>query len=297
MMRSGARAESAMRWQKYLMGKARFVAVSLIVFSLFASFATPASRAQGPSTESIPNHPALSDRFTFELGAYYSKSDTDASLGPAGGGTGVSVNFEDTLGLDHRNWIGIGGFLWRFSERWRIEVEYFKLQRDATRVLTTDVTWGDRIFPAGSTVDSTYDFSDIRVSTGYSFFKRRDKEIGAGFGFHVARIKASLQTTGGSVEASDVRAPLPVLNLYGVLALTDEWAARVRFDWLSLNYGAYSGDLKSSSVDVLYRPFRSVGFGLGVRTLVMNVDIDATDWRGKARTSFAGPVAFMTVSF
>jgi hypothetical protein len=269
----------------------------LLAFAVFASLTVPAARAQTASTEAIPTHPALTDRFTIELGAFYSRSTTEASLGPSSGGTGVTVNFEDTLGLEDRNWVGIGGFLWRISERWRLEVDYFQLGRDATRTLAAEVTWGDQTFPAGQTVNSSYDFSDIRVSGGYSFFKRRDKEVGVGFGVHVAKIEASLQSTGGVAEASDVTAPLPVLNLYGAFALTSEWALRFRIDWLSLNYDIYSGDIRNTTIDVLYRPFRNVGFGVGMRNLGLNVEIDDPEWHGKARTVYAGPVVFMSVGF
>ena len=168
---------------------------------------------------------------------------------------------------------------------------------DATRTLAADVTWGDQVFAAGTTVNSSYDFTDYRISAGYSFFRRRDKELGAGFGVHVAKIDASIATTGGIVEGSDVTAPLPVLNLYGTFALTNEWAVRMRLDWLSLNYDVYSGDLRNTAFDVLYRPFRNVGFGLGVRNLVLNVEIDDTKWRGNARTVFTGPTVFMSIGF
>jgi hypothetical protein len=90
---------------------------------------------------------------------------------------------------------------------------------------------------------------------------------------------------------------LPVLNLYGTFALTNEWAMRVRMDWLSLSYDQYSGDIRSTLVDVIYQPFRNVGFGLGMRNLIVDLDVDATNWQGKARTSFSGPNAFITVSF
>jgi hypothetical protein len=265
-----------------------------LLLAMCGSLLAVTARAQ---TEAIPSHPALTDRFSFELGAYNSRASTQASFGPSTGGVGVIVDFEQTLGLEERNLSAIGGFLWRITDRWRLEVDYFSLNRDATRTLATDVTWGNQTFVAGSTVNSKYDFSDIRVSGGYSFFKRRDKELGVGLGLHVAGIKTSLQASGLGAEATDVTAPLPVLNLYGTFALTSEWAVRFRMDWLSLNYDAYSGDLRSTAIDVLYRPFRHVGFGMGLRTFVLDVEIDKTDWRGQARTTYTGPTAFVNVSF
>ncbi|MGH8642652.1 MAG: hypothetical protein ACRET6_13145 [Burkholderiales bacterium] len=269
----------------------------LASLAVFASLTVATARAQSPAPEAIPNHPALSDRFTFEIGGYFSRSSTQASLGPPAGGVGAVIDFENTLGLDERNLSGIAAFTWRITDRWRLDAEYFSLNRNAARQLDAQVTWGDKVFPIGTTVETKYDFSDIRVSGGYSFFKRRDKELGIGVGLHVAGIKASLQAAGVGAEAGDVLAPLPVLNLYGTFALTNEWAVRFRTDWLSLNYDVYSGDLRSTTIDVLYRPFRHVGFGLGARNFVLDVKIDDPDWRGRARTSFNGPTAFMTMSF
>jgi hypothetical protein len=280
------------------MTKSRSGVMLLLALTVFVSLSVVAARAEAASTEGvIPNHPALNDRFAFELGAFYFQTTTQASLtGPNGGG-GVVINFEDALGLQDRSWGGIGGFLWRMTERWRLEVEYFSLDRSASRTLATEVRWGDRVYPVGATVNSSYDFSDTRVSVGYSFFKRRDKELGVGVGLHMASIKASIESTGTSAEAADVLAPLPVLSIYGAFALTDQWAVRMRADWLSLTYDIYSGDVRNIAMDVLYQPFRHVGFGLGMRSLALDVSIDDPKWRGQARTAFSGPTMYMTVSF
>ncbi len=277
--------------------KTRFGVMWLLALTLFASLAVATAQAQTASTEAVPNHPALNDRFVFELGGFYFQTATQASLtGPNGGG-GVVIDFEDALGLEDRNWGAIGGFLWRMTERWRLEVEYFQLNRSASRTLATEVHWGDKVYPVGATVNSSYDFSDARVGVGYSFFKRRDKELGVGFGLHMATIKTSIESSGTGGEATDVLAPLPVLSFYGAFALTDQWAVRMRGDWLSLNYDIYSGDVRNIAMDVLYQPFRHVGFGLGVRNLVIDVSIDDPKWHGRARTGFSGPTMYMTVSF
>jgi len=273
----------------------RWLTVLTVLGGLHVGIAVAADAT--PPSEPIPNHPALRDRFTFVLGAYSPKTTTDALLTPASGGSGVGVNFEDTLGLDDRNLVGFGGFRWRFSERWRMEAEYFSLSRDATRTLAADVTWGDQTFSKGTTVNSTFDFSDLRLGAGYSFFKTRDKELGLGFGAHVAKMKADVNAAGIGAEGADVLAPLPVLNLYGLFALTNEWAVSMRADWLSLSYGAYTGDIRNTALDVLYQPFRHVGFGFGARALNIDVSIDNTNWHGSAKMAFQGPIAFVTASF
>jgi hypothetical protein len=272
-------------------------ATAALVIGICPTFVAEIARAETPAGETIPDHPLLRDSFVFSLGGYYARTATTASLAPSGGGTGVAVDFEDTLDLDKRNLTPIAGFMWRFSERWRVELEYYAVGRDATRALATDVQWGDQTYPIGTTVDTTFDFSDARVSVGYSFFKRRDKELGVGLGLHVSGIKAGISAAGSSAEAKDVTAPLPVVNLYGLFALTNEWAVRMRADWLSLTYGDYSGDVRGMGLDVLYQPFRHVGFGLGLRGLMMDVTIEDPEWHGEARMSYTGPTVFLTASF
>lgn len=267
-------------------------ATLLLLFSI-----VPVTAVSAAADEVIPTHPALNAKFAFTLGAYNSRSTTAASLGPSSGGTAVLISFEDTLGLDERTLTPFANFLWRFSDRWRLEVDYYEISRDANRALATDVTWGDTTFPAGTGVDSSLDFADVRTSVAYSYFQRKDKDFGVGLGLHVSSIKASINSISTGSDNGDVTAPLPVVNFYGMVALTNEWAVNMRGDWLSLTYGDFSGDVRDIKIDVLYQPFQHIGFGLGVRSLTIDLEIDRSDWRGNARLNFQGPTIFMTATF
>ena len=86
------------------MTQSRLKVMLLLALALFVSLAVGTARAQTASTEQIPNHPALSDRFAFQLGAFYAKTTTQASLAPAGGGAAVAIDFESALGLRTMPW-------------------------------------------------------------------------------------------------------------------------------------------------------------------------------------------------
>src|SRR5262245_1800910 len=47
-------------------------------------------------------HPALTDRYSLQIGAYAPNADTTASLNGTGGRIGTSVSFEDDLNLKDR---------------------------------------------------------------------------------------------------------------------------------------------------------------------------------------------------
>lgn len=245
----------------------------------------------------IPVHPALTDRFYLGLGGYMPTSSTSAQLNSSGGGLGAVINFEDLLGMQSQKGVPVGVARIRFAQRWRVEAEYFELNRVGAKSIDREITWGDQVFPVGTDVNSRFDFSDARVSVGYSFFKTADKEVGAAFGLHVARYNASLSAPAVGTQGGATTAPLPVLSLYGAFALTEHWAVTARIDYLSLSYEQYKGGINSAGIDVLYQPFKHVGLGLGYRSLFVKLETQADDWSGKINQSFQGPIAYVTASF
>lgn len=272
--------------------------------TLFLLYCTPlcvaAASDEAPAGEAggliIPEHPALSDRFTFMLGGYYPDTVTEARLDP-NSGAGAIIDFEEAFGLDSQKLVLEGAFRWRFAERWRLEANYFSLNRTATRVLEREIDWGDETFLIGESVDTRFKISDLRTAVGYSFFRRQDKELGIGLGLHASKFLASLEGSGGAAEATDVTAPLPVINFYATTAFTDAWAMSTRLDWLSMSYEDFSGDVRYVALDFLYQPFESVGFGFGYHGLLYNLEMDSNDWHGSVKQQLHGLAAFMSVSF
>jgi hypothetical protein len=259
--------------------------------------ALAALAAGSARAEETPNHPLLNDQFRVSLGGFYSESATSARLSNSNGGGGVDVNFEDALGLEERKWVGEFSGYWRISSRWRVDVDYFRLSRSATRVLASDVSWGDNTFAVGTQVSSNLTISDLRTAIGYSFFRRTDKELGIAAGVHTLGYKASIDGGTFGARTESVTAPLPVLSLYGQFALTDTWALSVRSDWLSLEYDKYSGSIRATRIDVVYQPFKHVAFGLGMHALTLKLDVQNERSKFQARSTFQGPAAFMSVSF
>ena len=74
-----------------------------------------------PDVQQIPNNPALTDTWFFGAGATFMNSNTQAEL-KSSLGVGASVDFEDAFGLEN-SWAPELLARWRFSERWRVEME------------------------------------------------------------------------------------------------------------------------------------------------------------------------------
>lgn len=251
----------------------------------------------GLALAQTPNHPLLNDTLRATVGGFWAESTTTARLGSSTGGAGVDVNFEDVLGLEERKWVGEFGAYWRISQRWRLDVDYVRLNRTATRVLSQQIDWGDNSFAANTEVTSSLTISDLRTALGYSFFRRPDKELGLALGVHTLGYKASIEGANGSARSESVTAPLPILGLYGQFALTDTWALSVRTDWLSLEYDKYSGSIRASRFDFVYQAFKHAAIGLGYHMLDLKLDVQNDRSKFQARSNLQGPALFLSVSY
>ena len=250
-----------------------------------------------PALAQVPDHPALRDRFYFGVGAFFPQTTTQAQLESNRVGVGTSVDFEQSLDMARSKTVPSFFGRWRFGERWRLDVEYFELNRTGDRTTDQAIQWGELVIPAGSGVTSQFDFSDLRVSVGYSFFRTQDKELGVAFGLHAASYDIRLSTLTQGSDGEDVLAPLPVLSLYGQFALTDQWAVGSRLDRFSLSYDKYDGSLTSLGLDLLYQPFRHVGFGAGYRGLFIRMEAAGDRATLRFRQTFEGPLLFVNASF
>ena len=255
--------------------------------------------ACGPSLaeDAIPDNPVLSDRFFIAIGGYLPTASTDVRLDSTTLGAGADVSFEDTLGLDERKLTPEFLARWRFTERWRMETEYFRLDRSGTRTLNGAIQVGDKVYSVNEELQSEFNIAVTRISVGYSFFKTRDKELGIGIGAHVASIETSLNGSVVGTESADATAPLPVLSVYSQFALTDKWSVAARYDRFALEVDQYRGDISSTGLDLQYQAFRHVGFGLGLRTLEITLEAEEDDFRGKIESRFNGPILYMNASF
>jgi len=246
-------------------------------------------------------NPALNDKIFIGIGTLYAaKISSSAQLNSNTLGVGTDVDFHNTLGMGDTAWGPAAEFRWRMSERWRMEVSYFWVSQTGSKGIDRDIQWGDVVFPVNAQVNSKLNFSDLRTSVGYSFYKTSDKELGVGLGLHWLWWQASLASQAQGTEGGDLLAPLPVLSVYGGFALNDQWSVGARLDFFSLTYEQYHGGITVLGLHLLYQPFRHVGFGVGYTGLFLNFQADSTglgSLQGKLNQNLQGPSFYITASF
>jgi hypothetical protein len=245
----------------------------------------------------LPDNPQLNAAFVFELGTMYVTNATTQASKTTNGGVGGIVDFENVLGLNQEAWVPFLSARWRFAENWRLEAEYFTINRSATHTIGENINWDGTDIPAGSQVKSYFDFTDLRVSAGWSFYKTQDKELGIALGLHVEDIRLNVSTNNTSNGDEQVVAPLPLLSLFGGFAMSDHWSVAARFDAFKITWDPYTGHLYDTGLDVIWNPWRSFGLGLGYRSLQLTGTFKSAHYKGELNAAYSGPILYLNVAF
>jgi hypothetical protein len=68
-------------------------------------------------------------------------------------------------------------------------------------------------------------------------------------------------------------------------------------DRFALKYDKFSGNLTGIGLDVMYQPFKNVGFGLGSRALSVKMSAEDAGRKAEFKQTFQGPLLYANVSF
>lgn len=244
------------------------------------------------------------DPYWVGLEYFYPTITSTARLDSNSGNRGVTVNFEQDLDLSDRKGTPYLTLGMRLGERWRLQFEYYTLNRDGTKVIDRQIDWGDTTFPVGANIESKFDSTIYRLTGGYSFYKEANAEAGVGFGFHVTEFKTQLSGQGTGPlglgfqrEQHDTLVPLPTIGLYGTYVFAEKFAVRGRVDWLSLNYGDYDGSLVNWLGAVDWRFAKNWVTGVGYRFVNYKVGVTKSDFNGQVDYRFKGPTLFVNANF
>lgn len=272
---------------------------ALVVASTFAAVTPAAAQTAAP---------ALNQSVWLQLGALRASADSTARLDrPGSGQAGTDVNLERDLGLSDRRTLGSMLLGWRSPTGWRGELEYFALSRQArSRVLASDIRWGDTVYPASVDVDSTVDSKVMRIGAGYSYLRTPNAELGVVAGLHVTRFNVTLVGEGqvgdsGPItvrrEHKSATVPLPTIGAFGTWGLSPSWLLAARADVLRLKLRGYDGRLVNVSADVIYRLTPNVGLGGGYRLVDYRLSGSRSDYTGRFEYRVAGPQVFLDLGF
>jgi hypothetical protein len=252
--------------------------------------------AAGASAETPQDH------WWGELEYFYPTISSKARLDfPGTNVQGTEIRLEDDLGLADRK--GTPYFLLgtRIGQPWRVEFEYYYLNRTGTHVIDKEINWGDQTYPVNATVSTKFDTNIYRLVGGYSFYRTSMAEAGGSLGLHVTDFRLGLSGTSTSgtfqSETKNALAPLPTLGVYGVYKFNDQMMMRGRIDYLSLTVDKYHGQLVNTMAGFSWRFMPNWGAGVAYRYVSYNLKSTNPHFVGEIKYDFKGPTIYLEAGF
>jgi hypothetical protein len=247
-------------------------------------------------------HPYLTARYFVDIGVFFPQRKVELSVDGPLSGAQDDIDFESEFGLKKRDDLISLNFGWRFGEKWRVGGQYFESDGQREKALQEDVEWGEYVFGAGTGVRAGLEFSLIRTVFERSLANADHHDFGLGVGIHWLEIGAFIegnailngQQAGFRRESVKAAAPLPNIGAWYVRSLSEKWAFKARFDWLSADVGDYDGTLINAAAGVNYSLFENVGLGLSYNLFRLDVGVDESGWRGDVKTSYEGAFVHLT---
>ena len=194
---------------------------------------------------------------------------------------------------------------WNFAERWHVKGIYTGFDESGSRTSSDTIEFGNISFPLGVRVDTDLATDFYIINAGYKLLDRPRGDIDIGLGLHLVDIDFEIsglaaigdQPVSFKRSKLDTLAPLPNVMASGRFAITRNLALEGDVGWFGLKVDEYDGELTSARVNLEWRPFEHLGFGVGYQLLDLDLEIDGDRRDKEYNFEFKGPLGFLQWAF
>jgi hypothetical protein len=238
------------------------------------------------------------EKWSFAVGGFIADLDNTIRVGAPG--IGLEIDLEDTLGLDRTQLVYRIDGSYRFgrSRRHRLDVTWFDLSRQATRVLEQEIDIGGTVYPIGTTVYSEYDLQFLNARYSYSFYQDDRVDLAGSLGLHITDVGLAVDAAGFGTRGDALTAPLPVIGARLDVAITPKWYMRSHAQGLWVKFGNIEGRIADLLLAAEYRGWEKFAIGGGVNSV--RLFVESHDWggfNGRIESNFVGLMLYGKVLF
>ena len=230
---------------------------------------------------------------------------------------GDPISVEETLNLDGSDGVAWGGIRWRISQRNSLEFEGFSLKREGgeSGTFTPPIQIGDTFIESGA-IGTSFDTSMYRLTYGFSLHRTERMDLQVKAGLHLADLESGLVLSGNicnpttvpttppgcpaettGAETADVTAPLPHFGLSYAYAISPTVAVNLEVIGFAIEIDSIDGSILELDADLVWKPFKNFGGGIGVRYFNTNIKSKGSNLNGEFDFEYFGPVAYILATF
>ena len=102
----------------------------------------------------------------------------------------------------------------------------------------------------------------------YAFLRGEHYELAGSLGIHDLSFKLQLTAVGETLNTersakASVNGPLPVIGAHYLWEFYPRWSLDAMFQFFTLKFDQYDGNLQDYNASVVYMPWENLGFGAG----------------------------------
>jgi hypothetical protein len=233
---------------------------------------------------------------SFEIGVGAFFAHTEAKVFLTSGNAVIPVDLESDFDLDDTEVSVPVDLVWRFGQFHRLEFGYFQLKRNGANDLVIPVDVGDVTFPAGQTVQTSFDTSIYKLAYAFSLMRDSQKELSLIGGFQISDI--SYRSADGTESiVAETTSLMPVLGADLRINFTDTLSLQTELQfWLS-DFNDFSGELIDFGISGRYQLFDKISVGLGYKFYRQDIESADEEFFGDYRFDYRGPVIDVRARF
>jgi hypothetical protein len=233
-------------------------------------------------------------KFEIRVRAFHDLIDSRVSRDTSDGIPGFETDIEDFLGAaDEKTVLQLDAVL-RLGHYHRFEFGYFALTRNSSVTLSNDLSFGDELFLAGTTISSRIDASMFRAGYAYSLIRDAQKELGIMAGVHLSNFETNNTADAtGQTQKSDAGTPLPAIGSHGSVSIGEKTTIAAKLQFFRMDFDRYEGSLNYLSLDLQRNFGESLSAGIGYNYYRMNLSSDESDVNGYLKLRHHGHVGLV----
>ena len=243
------------------------------------------------------------DKFKFAIGGYaVARYDSSISLTDPDLGVGVSIDPQDTLGLNFESSVlRIEGY-YRFHPKHALTYSWYSIDSTGTKTLDKDIPWGEITIPIGAQVVSSMEYDIFRVGYLWSFYHSDKVELGVGAGLHLTRLRLGLDASvtkppNQSAERVDTTVPLPVVSIVLNYHVTPKFHWYLKSEAFAMKFNDWTGSYRDATLGMEYRAWKHVALGAGLSSNSLEIEEDDPNFQLKFDNTISGARLYVATYF
>jgi hypothetical protein len=249
------------------------------------------------------------DKFRFAIGGYaIARYDSDISLTDPDLGVGISIDPQDTLGMNFESTVlRIEGY-YRFRPKHALTYSWYSINSTGSKIIDEEFDWGEDpdgnpiTIPIGAQVVSSLEYDIFKVGYLWSFYHTDKVELGVGAGLHITRLRVGLDASvtnppNQSLQNVDTTLPLPVFSLVLNYSVTPKFHWYLKTEAFVVKFDNWTGSYRDATLGMEYRAWKHVALGAGLSSNSLELEEDDPNYQLRFDNTISGALLYVATYF